>query len=1121
MMQVRAGKILSANEVLNLPEWHRTLLPDLKKLDLKPSAGSGLYGALREEANKQTSRDKNCQVERELSKLSNDRSNASKWNGVLKALVASDQQGLAGAYAWADTSGRRCYPQMVLQKDGERAVVCLKWAAIEADPAPAPSPAGNWHASLVLRVQNPQFAGPILARLGHAPLPGWNPVTALGRQTLAWTRELPELANGRCADELVAAARWALHWTRQAGAAGAAALVVDRPDSATDGCGLTLSADLEAAWQLVSKDSGDAPEGDAPLLVNRATYCELRHEFHCEPLEDFDRHGPAYRVWSEVRPTGWLAEEVRRADGGLDSLVRAGGCYLVPTAGAEAAWFWFSALRRWAHRKGPPGFPLFLDCMQPRQQDLLNPIVEGLRDWMNLNRVTHGSSRNHDLDRTINSWVDGFVRIDSGRKEDYRALLRALLLSDGLDSRKCEELMECLAAMLENAAKDSAGLTLVIHNLHAADRATRELVTRLDGKKQVTLLATCEADQLPPWTAGWGRPASGAAVQRAAVGDSELGAAWPQLSDDDRLLLTVALAIGPDALRTWLRNVWCRYVRGLAESGTVSVAESDLGERFERACARLLGNGFLRISGRLADLANQPNTYRELSFASAWHWQEARRLAGPTDAQRSRLKAIFATVLGEYLDAAHDSLDSVRRKILVCNCLRGQPASDLPPRLLPRLIRLWLIVAGRAQDAGFLSEAVDRIQEARRLLREGLALRDGGCDLNLQTELAMFCLAMPTDAFAFDTALTSEASKLIQALQPAWRSSNDALTAFGLSRSYWSFLNRWADSQLHAEEAATELERSFLNSDIAARDELRLEVQHLLAVTRLGWGQFEELIEVARKGREICLHRTLDRPHYDATPRFGSHCGGGCCKALLAFGVSITRDDYEAGRAQMKEAIEWTNQVNDPASQTITRAYQGMLSLFFGEYGQAMQDVFESFRIKRTRGGERWRLMAQLVWNCASIGQAWRDRRGEEPVRTAVAGHSGAYVSAQPAGRDNHSQPILDDLYPAIGEQVKVWEAGGRDYLPIWRTFQGVAACTLELPEGPGLIESAIGMAQERQELLYLPAMLRWQALMRAELGDRAGAELGLQEAIAAARELGAALYVRQAATELESLAAP
>ncbi|MCO6458826.1 MAG: hypothetical protein J5I93_26260 [Pirellulaceae bacterium] len=1143
---------MSAAEVLSLPEWDRALLADMKRLGMSSGGHKGLYQALRDQAGQQQDQSDACQVVYETSLSKSVDTYLSKWNRALQKLARSTERNLEGRYHWAAGSQHYCYPEMLLTKRGKGVVLYLQWAALEAPAGPLLPPDEQWSASLLLRASDSKAAEKHFPDMANGPDKAWTRTTTLGHQTLAFSRKFAEPDSKLDTEDLgllVAAARWAWQATGESSPELRAALIVERASQVSGQPTLSLSADLIHAWKLASEYSDSADKTVEPtggLLVDRRTYKLLRHEFHCEPLADFNQYGPAYRLWSNVPLPHWTPDAIGAADHQLDEEINAaykqlmtevnrqrdekispGLCFLIRTNDDHAACYWDYALRRWAQRNGSADGQLFLDCLEGRQQDLLNPVVTALRYWINLNRKSPDENAIGRLRSLIADWVARFSGADEARQSDYTSLLEALLLGGELHRGQYEEVTSRLIATFKSAAKcfrvenAAHGLTLVVHNLHAADCATRQLVEELAGAECVTLLVTCDAGHVPKFAEEWKGFHDGMSVLPDIANSGEQDEWWRKLTDDDRQLLAIALEIGPDALRSWLRNVWCELVTQLADSTGPAVTKRHLRRRFEVACANLLRLGVLRVTGRLADVACPAHTYREISFASQWHWRKAADLIPPSTDLRSPVKGIFATVLQRRLNAHSQSLDSVRRKILVCNCLRGQPVDKLPPGLLPHLVQLWMIVAGRAYEAGFTDVAAERIKEARRLLLDGEAANVPGCTPQLWAEVVTFCLALPGGAFASDQALPREAEELLEASQQTQPLAGKPIDLFALNRSYWSFLNRWAPKLIIAEEFAEKLEARLPVSETCQSPELRLEVQHVLAVSLFGAGKLKDLVQVAEKGREICRRQETANVRFDGSPKFGSHCGGGCCKALLGIGLSIVDDNYAKGQKLMQDAIAWTTKVKDPASQTIAHAYQGLLSLFFEEYEQAMEDVGRAFGIKRTRSGQRWLLMSRLVWTCAAVGQSWK-----EPLH--IRASRGLQEASDPSlgvpGETSNiaaEQPLVERLYPTITELIELWEDGGRDLLTIWRTFQGVAACALGRSDGLRLIEGAIEQARQRGELLFLPAALRWLALMRMEQGDREGAENDLRIAIEEARSLQARLFIRQAEVQLQSLVAP
>ncbi len=1124
-MIVRPGKILAAAEVLALPIW-KALLEQFKRFGLTDRGGApGLYDLIREQANGEKSRSKKGCVSRLSSSFKREKVGRTRWNQGLEVFS------LSRVFDWRDAGNRPCFPSMEFERDGDHVTgAYLQWKIATQVAISSRSPEddaaireANLTAAIVFHTGNRSMRDVLFPKIAvSCDDASRTLVTSLGAELIGITYRYTDDNVAERRDLLERAARFALDMIALGKGELHAALVLDQEEHVGNSTEFGLSCDLERAIKLCTSEFHESfhPKSvvKGALLIDRSTYGELQHEFHCEPLDDFDNSGPAYRVWSSARPPFITDELIQQAEVILNETAANGYRLVVPTSSPRESAFWAYAMRRWVSRFWPHGKTFACTCSPTRTFDLLGPLAETLRELINLNRLISPNAESHHLKEVIEDWITRLVGEDPTRSS-YESVLTALLLGGQLKSREYGEVADYVATILEKVASQSEdSLSLVLPDVHSADSATRRLLECLASQDKVALLTTCDERYLPEFDDRWIRIEGDNRLKSiSAQLRNESLSYHDSLSEDEILLVRTALVAGPDPLRGWLRNLWCE-IKGRSESSSVEGANRDvLRAQFEVTCSKLLSLGLLRISGRLADIENRTMTYREVNFATRWHMEQALKHWPPSEEFKHDVKRTFATVFREHhCRAASVPLRFVRRKLLVCHFLKGLSVQDLPDKLLSVVVQLWLIVANRAKSAGFIAEAAERIREARKLLDDGRASGRIECDTRLRAEVATFCLTLPGGEFAHDSRLLTEAEELKSHVDGLWSKEQEATTAFAFYRSLWSNRNTWGPSLIAAKNLADALKERFSTSAISDSTLLRLEIEHIFTVTCFSLGHFEEATRSAEAGKAICVKLKAETGKFDDSSMFGSHCGGGCCKVLFALAVGISSANYALADQLAGEAQDYVDSIKDPASQTIVRAFRGMLRLLARRYGEALDVLEDALKLKETQSAKRWRLFAQLLLLCAAIGARCDKGEGHgvtpEHLSHILRRRLGMFASSK-------AENPADDLLPLIEEVIVEWSKTGDDFYPVWRTFQGLAEFLAGHPDHALVsINQAAGRAKEREERMYLPEVWRWQALVQENLGDYVGAEKTLTEARDLADELGATLYVGRAETQLERL---
>ena len=173
---------------------------------------------------------------------------------------------------------------------------------------------------------------------------------------------------------------------------------------------------------------------------------------------------------------------------------------------------------------------------------------------------------------------------------------------------------------------------------------------------------------------------------------------------------------------------------------------------------------------------------------------------------------------------------------------------------------------------------------------------------------------------------------------------------------------------------------------------------------------------------------------------------------------------------------------------------------------------------------KRWKLFSNLVYLCAIVARECHSGRS---ARSSLRGDPSDDELASLLRHTDEDRLMSNYITDTslLATMIGRWEREGKDYLPIWRTFQTLAE-VMTLSEITfdtvshliDRLDEITAYATERGELLYLSEIHRWKAwiLWKAELVDDCIEFLDRSERLA--KKLDAKLFLNNTQQMREEL---
>jgi hypothetical protein len=825
------------------------------------------------------------------------------------------------------------------------------------------------------------------------------------------------------------------------------------------------------------------------VLVGRRMFRRIRHRFYCEPIDDLEQEA-VYRVWGPAQAWSGLRKRERTAvEGAVGDLIGLKPVHWFAVEGASEACLLAHRIIHCTQRRWPDATIMRWECHESRSHDLLHPIVESLRDLLNLNRRSPGV----DLEREIRNWTLERVICTADQVAQITKRLSGLLLGSENDD-PFHQLLGYLSFLMRANTGEGAPQVLLVENLQWADELTQKLLAKIVAELRphshfilIGVAGTRKRD--------WAVPELAPHIDGSMISLQLPPARLQEMPEDVRAdrdqihLLRIAGVLGWDFPRIWLRNLWIQLTgRQATHPEALKLAKAD----FERLLEPLLRAGILRYSGRTAAIGDRCIRYREVKF-TAPHIFEAIS-AQISDDFRTRVVLCFRDLLKEkYLQNTDDGTRFVRRKVVVCDLLSQLPADSLQP--YDEFVKLWLLVARRALRADAFSEARRRLACARKLLFDESAASDAQpvlriADVKLVADAMVLYLRVMANLLPKKEDIEFVAkARAVKAKLPFNRETLSRWFAF--SRGLWQWFQRWG-SLVDAEAAAQELFQHVVSLP-ERRYDLELEATHMLAVTLFSRGDLVACLEAATHGKHLC-ELGPQFPHFNESFLFGSHDGAVCCKIMRAIALLLLTGDHKTSMEEARRARQYADESGHLATRVIARGYQAMALLLANNLDEARSAAATSDLDVDNPGCEKWRKMADLVSWCAGIQQLWQHDVAVAPYFNDDA------ISTQ--AREQHAE---------FREKFKDWQTFGRDYNAIWTAHEGLALLMAGDPDQALIaLETSLLRENKRKEHLCLSEVQRVRAIVLHNMRKHTEAAEALRDARQLANGARAILLVER-----------
>ena len=797
------------------------------------------------------------------------------------------------------------------------------------------------------------------------------------------------------------------------------------------------------------------------ILVTRRVFRRIRHRYYSELVQERPSLGSVYRIWSPACKWANVADASYPAiDKKIGELLDQDEQWF-KTADESSARMVSHRAIRYLERQRPGTTILRWECHCSRKFDLLHPVVESFRDLLELNR----RSCNRALPELIESWIDQKIVYPQQFRVAFVDKIKSLLLGD----EKCgdfRDIVDALAVVLRNRPPEGSQLAVVVENLHQADELTQQLVAEImrdPVKSQLMVISVCGGKSIP-----WRNAELEDGFDQAKhMGDlpksNEVKSLLHKFQSDSNIrdLLRIAQVFGWDCPRAWLSHVWTKTTGGTPQD-------------FTEALLPLLRAGILRYSGLMPGI-DQSKRFRELKFTSVQAFDLIKQWVDE-DFRGQVVKHCLDSII---CHLENQAIGTLPRKPLVCNLISTAKIEHIQGHL-SEFINLWLLIGRRAEMSGALTESRRRLDNAVRLLiasgKEAPEVRLADEKLTCEVIGLYVRVLAELEPRSEDEASVIEAGQISDRLAD---STDLRLERFALSRALWSW-HHHRGKLATAASIADCLQRDVDSFEID-RDDLRLEVDHLQALTSFSIGNLAQCREVAEEGKRLC-EKTHRSRHFDDSPIFGGYDGAAVCKVIRAILLLLENDSYEEAS---KQVMAYADGTQDKATRLIARSYVALMYLLANRFN----DV-EVFRTERVEWDvRRWLTMADLVWCCAAIGRRWEEE-----------------AHWQLPFRGRHPKAFAEHVVGPLQARRREWARYSLEYEIIWATFEAIALAMLDDAEAAeALLREEIKKSESRGEVVYLPEAYRILAVILSRTNQSAAKEslqTGLQLAEAAGNKL-------------------